>query len=150
MFARRSCGRMTFKLALAGGVLVVGTAVACGSSSEDTETDAPVDAADTDNWYERANWPHDGDRIETANFVVFSDSAHIDARREVATVAEEAWAEVLDEFSVEPVMLKFPEGQTKIDLLAYRDDGIRPSCSIQRPNDSSCARFTANNLRSWS
>lgn len=116
---------MTFKLALAGGVLVVGTAVACGPSSEDTETDAPVDAADTDSWYDRANWPHDGDRIETASFVIFSDSAHIDARRKVATVAEELWAEVLDEFSVEPEMLEFPEGQTKIDLFAYRDPNLR-------------------------
>ncbi len=131
-------------------VLLVGTAVACGSPSADTEPDAPVGATDEGSWYDRANWPHDGDRIETANLVIFSDAAHIDARREVATVAEEAWAEVLDEFSVEPVMLKFPEGQTKIDLLAYRDDGIRPSCSIQRPNNSRCARFTANNLRSWS
>ncbi|MCP3990604.1 MAG: hypothetical protein GY724_16110 [Actinomycetia bacterium] len=116
---------MAFKLALAGVGVVVGTAVACGSSSEDAASDAPVSAMDEGSWYDRASWPHDGDRIETANFVVFSDSAHLDARREVGTVAEEAWAEVLDEFSVEPEMLKFPAGQTKIDLLAYRDPDLR-------------------------
>ena len=74
--ARRSRGRMTFKLALAGVVLMVGTAVACGSSGEDTGSDAPLGTTDEGSWYDRANWPHDGDRIETANFVVFSDSAH--------------------------------------------------------------------------
>lgn len=116
---------MTFKLALAGVVLMVGTAVACGSSGEDTGADAPLSATDEGSWYDRANWPHDGYRLETANFVIFSDSAAIDARREVATVAEEIWVEVLDEFSVEPEMLKFPEGQTKIDLFAYRDPNLR-------------------------
>ncbi len=149
--ARRSCGRMTFKLALASVVLVVGMAVACGSSSEDTGSDAPVSATDEGVWYERANWPHDGDRIETANFVIFSDSAHIDARREVATVAEEAWPEVLDEFSVEPEMLKFAESQTKIDLFAYRDPNLEDctACvdygdlviySLDHPDETTWAR----------
>lgn len=104
---------------------MVATVVACGSSSEDTGSDAPLGTTDEGSWYDRANWPHHGDPIETANFVIFSDSAHIDSRREVAAVAEEMWAEVLDEFSVEPVMLKFPEGQTKIDLFAYRDPNLR-------------------------
>ncbi|MDH3306026.1 MAG: hypothetical protein OEO77_00700 [Acidimicrobiia bacterium] len=116
---------MTFKFVLAGVVLLFGTAAACGSSTDDTGSDAPASGADQGSWYDRANWPHDGDRIETANFVVYSDSAAIDARREVGTVAEEVWAEVLDEFSVEPEMLKFPEGQAKIDLLAYRDPNLR-------------------------
>ena len=116
---------MTFKLALAGVVLMVGTAVAGGSSGEDTGSDAPLGTTDEGSWYDRAKWPHDGDRLETTHFVIFSDSAAIDARREVATVAEQVWAEVLDEFSVEPEMLKFPEGQTKIDLLAYRDPNLQ-------------------------
>jgi len=150
--APRSCGRLTFMFALAGVVLVVGTAVACGSSSEDTGSGTPVGTTDQGSWYDRKLWPHDGDRIETANFVVFSDSAHIDARREVATVAEEAWAEVLDEFSVEPEMLRFPEGQTKIDLFAYRDPNLRDciACadygylviySLDHPDQTTWARY---------
>ena len=142
---------MRFRLALAGVVLLVGTAVACGSSSEDMGSDTPVGTTDEGSWYDRANWPHDGDRIETANFVIYSDSAHIDARREVATVAEEVWAEVLDEFSVEPEMLKFPEGQTKIDLFAYRDPNLQDctACadygylviySLDHPHETTWAR----------
>ena len=52
---------------------MVGSAVACGSSTDDTESDTPVGTTDEGVWYDRALWPHDGDRIETANFVVFSD-----------------------------------------------------------------------------
>ncbi|MDH3292994.1 MAG: hypothetical protein OER95_01580 [Acidimicrobiia bacterium] len=116
---------MAFTLALAGVALVVGSAMACGSPSEETGSSAPVSTTDQGNWYDRALWPHDGERIETANFLVYSDSADIDARREAATVAERIWAEVVDEFSVEPEMLKFPEGQARIDLLTYRDPNLR-------------------------
>lgn len=104
---------------------MVATVVACASSGDDTAADAPLGTTEGGIWYDRANWPHDGNPIETANFVVFGDSANLDARREVATVAEELWTEVLDEFSVEPAMLKFPEGQTKIELFAYRDPNLQ-------------------------
>ncbi len=143
---------MRFRLALAGVVFLVGTAVACGSSTEDSGSVTPGFTTHEGSWYDRANWPHDGDRIETANFVIYRDSARIDARREVGTIAEEAWAEVLDEFSVEPVMLKLPEGQTKIDLFAYRDPNLQgcTACadygylviySLDHPHQTTWARY---------
>jgi len=76
---------------------------------------------DEGSWYARIAWPHDGDPIESANFVVYSDAASLEARREVATVAEDVWAELLGELSIEPGVLRYPEGRDKIDIYAYHD-----------------------------
>jgi hypothetical protein len=72
-------------------------------------------------WYVRQAWPHDGSPVESANFVVYSDAASDEARREVAAVAEEAWAELLDDLAIDPGMLFYPEGSDKIDIYAYHD-----------------------------
>ena len=66
---------------------------------------------DEGSWYARNAWPHDGNPIESTNFVVYSDAASLEARREVATVAEDVWAELLDELSIEPGLLRYPEGR---------------------------------------
>ncbi len=76
---------------------------------------------DGGSWYVRIAWPHDGNPIESTNFVVYSDAASVEARHEVATVAEEVWAELLDELAIEPGMLRYPEGRDKIDIYAYHD-----------------------------
>jgi hypothetical protein len=76
---------------------------------------------DEGSWYSRVAWPHDGNPIESTNFVVYSDAASLEARHEVATVAEEVWAELLDELSIEPGMLRYPEGRDRIDIYAYHD-----------------------------
>ncbi len=76
---------------------------------------------DEGSWYVRHAWPHDGKPLESANFVVYSDTASVEARREVATIAEEVWAELLDELVIEPSMLRYPEGQDKLDIYAYHD-----------------------------
>lgn len=76
---------------------------------------------DEGSWYARNAWPHDGNPIESTNFVVYSDAASLEARREVATVAEDVWAELLDELSIEPGLLRYPEGRNKIDIYAYHD-----------------------------
>ena len=72
----------------------------------------------------RNAWPHDGIPIESTNFVVHSDAARVEARHEVATVAEDVWAELVDELSIEPGMLRYPEGQDKIEIYAYHDCGL--------------------------
>jgi hypothetical protein len=72
-------------------------------------------------WYVRNAWPHDGSPIESTNFVVYSDAASVEARHEVAAVAEDVWAELLDELSIEPGMLRYPDGRDKIDIYAYHD-----------------------------
>ena len=76
---------------------------------------------DEGSWYSREAWPHDGNPIESTNFIVYSDAASVEARHEVATVAEEVWAELLDELSIEPGMLRYPEGRDRIDIYAYHD-----------------------------
>jgi hypothetical protein len=100
-------------------VLIVGVSSGC-ASSEGEHVDAGV-MVDEGSWYVRNAWPHDGNPIESTNFVVYSDAASVEARHEVATVAEEMWAELLDQLSIEPSMLRYPEGRDKIDIYAYHD-----------------------------
>ncbi len=76
---------------------------------------------DSGSWYVREPWPHDGRPVETESFVVYSDAASMEARREVAEVAEGVWAELLDEFSIVPGMLRHLEGDEKLDVYAYRN-----------------------------
>lgn len=76
---------------------------------------------DEGSWYVRNAWPHDGNPIESTNFVVYSDAASVEARHEVATVAEDVWAELVDELSIDPGMLRYPEGRDKIGIYAYHD-----------------------------
>ncbi len=102
-------------------VLLFGVSSGCVSS---TEARVPPNSAvmvDAGSWYVRNPWPHDGNPIESVNFVVYSDSASVEARREVAAVAEEAWAELIDVLAIEPGMLRYPEGHDKIDIYAYHD-----------------------------
>ncbi|MDH3682404.1 MAG: hypothetical protein OEV40_20925 [Acidimicrobiia bacterium] len=72
-------------------------------------------------WYGQVAWPHDGNPYESSNFVVFSDSASVEARQEAAEVAERLWAELVTELDISPEMLRFPPGQDKIDMFAYQD-----------------------------
>ncbi len=76
---------------------------------------------DSGSWYVRVPWPHDGNPIESESFIVYSDAASEAARREAGEVAEEVWAELLDDFAIEPGVLRYPDGQDKIDVYAYRN-----------------------------
>lgn len=76
---------------------------------------------DSGSWYVRVPWPHDGNPIESESFIVYSDAASEAARREAGEVAEKVWAELLDDFAIEPGMLRYPDGQDKIDVYAYRN-----------------------------
>jgi hypothetical protein len=94
---------------------------ACAGSSSGPDPTLSEGLVDSGSWYVRAEWPHDGNPFESTNFVVYSDAASIEARHEVATVAEAVWAELLDELAIEPSMLLYPEGQDKVDIYAYHD-----------------------------
>ncbi len=110
-------------------MVVLGLTVAVGfsacssspSSSDGGEAAGAAEMVDGGSWYVREPWPHDGNPIESDGFVVYSDGASPEARREVAQVAEDVWAELLDDFSIEPGMFRYPDGQDKIDVFAYRD-----------------------------
>ena len=103
------------------GVLIVGVSSRCASSADEHAADGSGARVDEGSWYSRVAWPHDGNPIESTNFVVYRDAASLEARHEVATVAEEVWAELLDELSIEPGMLRYPEGRDRIDIYAYHD-----------------------------
>jgi hypothetical protein len=103
------------------GVLIVGVSSGCASSADEDAAGGSGVMVDEGSWYSREAWPHDGNPIESTNFIVYSDSASVEARHEVASVAEDVWAELLDELSIEPVMLTYPEGRDRIDIYAYRD-----------------------------
>ena len=79
------------------GVLIVGVSSSCDSSADEHAVDGSGAMIDEGSWYSRVAWPHDGNPIESTNFVVYSDAASLEARHEVATVAENVWAELLDE-----------------------------------------------------
>ena len=74
------------------GVLIVGVSSRCASSADEHAADGSGAMVDEGSWYSRVAWPHDGNPIESTNFVVYSDAASLEARHEVATVAEEVWA----------------------------------------------------------
>ncbi len=93
----------------------------CVSSADESPDGDSAVTVHEGSWYVRTAWPHDGNPVESANFIVYSDAASLDARREVATVAEEVWAELIEELSIRPDMLGYPEGRDKIDIYAYHD-----------------------------
>jgi hypothetical protein len=96
-----------------------------GGTASSVETNAdgalPVEMVDEGSWYVRQPWPHDGNPIESVTFVVYSDAAAMEARREMADAAERVWAELLDELGVVPEMLRFLPGKEKLDIYAYYD-----------------------------
>jgi hypothetical protein len=107
--------------ALLGGLLLAGFLFGCSGSEERS---LPPDAAqmvDEGSWYAREAWPHDGHPVESEHFVVYSDGAGMAARERLASLAEDVYAEVIDEMGVDPAsMFKFPPDQQRIDLYANR------------------------------
>lgn len=103
-----------------GGGEVGGVPSPLGSSMGEDETSS-VEMVDNGSWYIHERWPHDGRPVESESFVVYSDAASPEARREMADAAERLWAELLDELGVTPEMLRFPSGQERIDIYAYHD-----------------------------
>lgn len=104
------------------GLLVIGACAACGSSADDrADPSGAADMVDSGSWYVREHWPHDGQPVESEHFVVYSDAAGPKIRQDVADVAEDVWAELLDEFAIEPRMLDYPELQDRLDIYAYRN-----------------------------
>ncbi len=101
--------------------LIVG---ACGngeSANVSPATTSSLLMVDEGSWYIHERWPHDGQQIESANFIVYSDGASAEARQELADAAEKLWIEVLDELEVTSEMLTLPAGRSKIDIFAYYD-----------------------------
>ncbi len=115
----RVCPRLMAMLL--GGVLLAGVASGCADSSSHLERPDPAQMVNSGSWYAREQWPHDGRPFESEDFVVYSDGASLEARQQLAGLAEEVLVEVVDEMGVDPEkMFRFPADQDKIDLYANR------------------------------
>jgi hypothetical protein len=107
---------------LLGGGLLVRPGIASGQSRDPGHGAVPTRVVDSGSWYSRNRWPHDGRPYESRNFVVYSDAASTEARHRLAEVAEGVLAETIAEMGVDPqTMFRFPTGQKKIDVYAYRN-----------------------------
>ncbi len=84
-------------------------------------TTSSTAAVEAGSWYAVEAWPHDGVPYESANFVVFSDAAGDEARRDAADVAERVWADLLGQFEITPEMLHFPPAQDKVHIYLYKN-----------------------------
>lgn len=116
---------------LVGFCLVVLVTAACGSnasspvasveSTSGSGEQSSIEMVDGGSWYVHEQWPHDGRPVETEHFVVYSDAASPQARRQMADAAERVWADLLDELAVAPNLLRFAPGSDKLDIYAYHD-----------------------------
>lgn len=106
-------------LALAA-TLGVGLAVAMAACGGDPT--APANMVDSGSWYATGfHWPHDGNPLETANLVVYSDAASTQARQQLADLAEGALAALTARFGIDAnAQFRFPSGQQKIHIYAYK------------------------------
>lgn len=98
--------------------LVLLLSAACSDSPTD-----PDGMVDSGSWYRTGfRWPHDGAPYESANFIVYSDAASFEARKTLAEIGENLLVELVDDFQIDPMtMFKWPVGQSKLHIYAYRD-----------------------------
>jgi len=100
------------------GALILSLTAAC----EDSST-GPSGMVDSGSWYRTGyHWPHDGHPYESANVIVFSDAASLESRQKLAEITENLVTTLVEDFEIDPAtMFKWPPGQTKLHVYAYRD-----------------------------
>ena len=74
-------------------------------------------------WYVTGfEWPHDGNLLESDNFVIYSDGAGEEARQALSMLAEETLGEIKVLFAIDNNdIFLFPPGQERIDIYAYKN-----------------------------
>jgi len=74
-------------------------------------------------WYVLGHeWPHDGNPLESDNFIIFSDGASVSARKYLSEIGEETYLKLKKEFKIsDQKIFKFPNSQTKIHIFAYKN-----------------------------
>lgn len=98
-------------------LLTVLGALACSGSPT-----APSAMVDSGSWYRSGfRWPHDGKPYESPNFTVYSDGASLEARQTLAEIGEELLATLEADFEIDASMFRFPPGQSKIHMYAYKN-----------------------------
>ena len=86
----------------------------------------PVDTmVDNGSWYETGftPWPHDGNPLESENFVIYSDAASLEARQLLAQICEEALTVIIEKLGITDLsILRFPpDRNNKIHIYAYKN-----------------------------
>ncbi len=83
----------------------------------------PSNMVDNGSWYTTGfRWAHDGNPYESEHFVVFSDAAGLWAREYLADIGEELLTVLVEQFGlVGEEVLRFPPGQEKIHIFAYKN-----------------------------
>lgn len=120
-------GRATFEMFRPGWAglpwlaLLVIVLAACAGSTSGHDMPSETGRVDSGSWYVRVQWPHDGHPYESDRFVVYSDSASMEARRDVAERAERIWTEIISEMAIDGELLGFPPGREKVDIYAFQD-----------------------------
>ena len=86
----------------------------------------PSGMVDSGSWYRTGfRWPHDGNPYESANFIVYSDDASRGARQKLAEIGENLLTQLKAEFAVSDDLFRFPSGQSKIHVFAYKNQAPR-------------------------
>jgi len=68
-----------------------------------------------------APWPHDGNPYESENFTVYGDGSSLEARMDLAAIAEAVLSDLKTQFEIPSNdLFVLPVIQTKIHLYAYR------------------------------
>jgi hypothetical protein len=68
-----------------------------------------------------APWGHDGNPYESLNFTVYSDGASLQARKDLAAIAEQVLADLKTSFDIpNNDLFVFPGAQSKIHLYAFK------------------------------
>lgn len=101
------------------GTMVLLLAAACG----DSPSHPGGGMVDSGSWYRTGfRWPHDGNPYESANVIVFSDAASLESRQKLAEITEDLMTGLVADFQMDPAtMFKWPPGQSKLHVYAYRD-----------------------------
>jgi hypothetical protein len=69
-----------------------------------------------------APWPHDGDPYETESFIVYGDGTSIQARKDLAAIAEKVLTDLKTLFEIPSNdLFVFPANQSKIHLYAFKN-----------------------------
>lgn len=103
------------------GFLMVMVFSGCSGSPPDSVAPSSAGWVDGGSWYVREPWPHDGNPYESRRFVVFSDSASVEARIDLAETVESVWDEIHAEMSIDSDLLAMPPDQEKFDIYAFED-----------------------------
>jgi hypothetical protein len=78
---------------------------------------------DSGSWYETGHrWPHDGNPVESENFVIYSDAASLEARQQLSQICEEVFTAIVERLGITDLSIfRFPSDRNnKIHIYAYK------------------------------